>query len=89
MLFTKEEIELIHIIIQSKEDRTLRVYDLATRRIAESVFDKIMGTVKDDKYVDAELELNTQEKAFLITCIPAKQGIADGKFYDKIIEKIS
>lgn len=89
MLFTKEELGAINVIIQVKEDNTPRLYDLATRRTAEATFDKIIATAQDDKFVDAEIELSTQEKAFIITCIPDKQSIADGKLFDKLIEKLS
>lgn len=85
MLFTKEELGAINIIIQMKEDNTPRMYDLATRRTAEAVFDKIVEKAVDDKFVDADVELSTQEKAFILTCIPEKQSLADGKLFDKII----
>lgn len=88
MLFKKEEIKAMHILIQVKEDNTPRVYDLSTRRTAESIFDKIMAIVQNEEYVDAELELTTQEKAFLITCIPAQQSIVDGKMFDKLLPKL-
>ena len=89
MLFTKEEFAAINTIIQLKEDNTARTYDLATRRIAELVFDKVLSTTKDNKYLEAEMEFSTQEKSFIITCIPVKQSIADGKLFDKLIEKLA
>lgn len=89
MLFTKDEFAAINTIIQLKEDNTARTYDLATRRIAESVFDKVLSTTKDNKYLEAEMEFSTQEKSFIITCIPANQSLADGKLFDKLIEKLA
>lgn len=88
MLFTKEELGAINVIIQVKEDNTPRLYDLATRRTAEAVFDKVIATAQEEKFVDADLELNTQEKAFIITCIPEKQSIADGKLFDQLLTKL-
>lgn len=88
MLFTKEELGAINLTIQVKSDNTPRLYDLATRRIAESVFDKILASAVEDRYVDAELEFSTQEKAFILTCIPEKQSIADGKLFDLILTKL-
>lgn len=87
MLFTKEELGAINIVIQSENDRP-RVYDLATRRVAEAIFDKIIATAQNEMFVDAEIELSTQEKAFIITCIPEKQTIADGKLFDKLLLKL-
>lgn len=77
----------MNIVIQS-EDNKPRVYDLVTRRTAEAIFDKIIATAQNEMFVDAEVELSTQEKAFIITCIPEKQTIADGKLFDKLLLKL-
>ena len=88
MFFIKEEIKAMHVLIQVKEDNTPRLYDLSTRRTAESIFDKIMETIQDDSYVDAEIDFTTQEKALLLTYIPVQQSILDGKMFDKLLPKL-
>lgn len=88
MFFTKEEVAAVHKTIQVTEEGTARTYDLSTRRTAESVYDKIMATVQDDMYVDTELEFTTQEKSFIITCLPKKMTIQDGKVLDPLLNKI-
>lgn len=89
MEFLALECAAIHTIIQIDENQKPRTYDLGTRRTAESVYDKIMATVVDDRYTDVTIDFTTAEKSFILTCVPTKLSVTEGKIIDTLTTKLS
>lgn len=69
MKITATELGIINLVIQIDGEGKPRQFALAELSTASSIFKAIKTSVKEDKFVDGDVKLSSEEKVFLTKLI--------------------
>jgi len=88
-MFSKEQLHLINLAIQTNEDKSARSYGISELSTANDIFQKIKKQWKDNDFVDGEIGFTTEEKVFILKLVKDRKWTAiDAEFIFSIIKTL-
>ena len=66
------ELAIVNLVLQVDNEWKAKSFPLSELLIAWDIFKEIKKCVKDDKFIDWEIELTSEQKVFLTKLIDAK-----------------
>ncbi len=95
MTLSKEELGLSHYVLRFSTERNHeglyypRQLSIEEMEVGVSINGKIKACVKDDKYVESEIELSTEEKAFMLKSIDRPLTVDEAEIRASLKAKLS
>lgn len=88
MQFTKEQLGMINVALQTTEKGEARTFPLTEQAEALSIFEKIKVLVdeKEQVFIDGDVDFTTKEKALVLKLIDREWGVQNLKLVFTIRE---
>lgn len=83
MKITTGQLAIVNLVLQVDKEWKAKQYALSELTIASDIFKEIKKCVKDDKFIDGEIDLTSEQKVFITKLIDDREwtvGDADNVF---------
>lgn len=89
MKVTTWELWVINLVLQIDKEWKARQFPFAKLKQALDIFEKLKVNVKEDKFIDGELKLTSEEKVFIKELLEEREfGVIDAPSVFSLIDKI-